>query len=188
MGGIMSLGFGGSGHSGEQKAESSSGISRPYKDTISSQAAQTSGLSSQLSEQYARSPFGYFQNQDIRSLIPQNQYGLPVQTTQALEALGNHWFNKASAGGAMRGQVTPENTNQIVGSSMLNASQFLVPQILQNQQYLSELPDRLATQRMGYLQADLAGKSGLLGGTSQSYGSQSGYGFSVSGGVGGGKP
>lgn len=183
----MSLGFGGSEHSGQQESSSTTGISNRYKDEVSADAARTSGLSTQLAEQYARSPFGYFQNQNIRSLVPQNQYGLPAETTQALTALGNQWFNKASAGGAMRGQVTPENTNQIVGSSMLNASQFLMPYILQNQQYLNQLPDQLASQRMGYLQADMAGKAGLLGSSSSSAGSQYGYGFNAQGGVGGGK-
>ena len=180
----MSAGFGVSQSDGEQRSASNSGVNAGERGAISAGAGQTAALSSQLSEQFARSPFGYFQNQNIRSLVPQNQYGLPVETTQALNALGNQWFNKASAGGAMRGQVTPENTNQIVGSSMLNAAQFLIPQIMQNQQYLNALPDQLASQRMGYLQADMDSRSRLLGSTSQSSGHQSAYGFNMKGGVG----
>lgn len=185
MGGVMSGGMGFSESSGQQQSQSVSGIGGQYKDQVSRDAAGTSALSTQLAEQYARSPFGYFQNQNIRNLVPQNQYGLPVETTQALNALGNQWFSKASAGGAMRGQVTPENTNQIVGSAMLNGAQFLTPYILQNQQYLNSLPDQLATARLGYLQADMAGKAGLLGSSSSSTGNQSGYGFSMQGGIGG---
>jgi hypothetical protein len=79
----------------------------------------------------------------------------------------------------MRGQVTPENTNQIVGSSMLNASQFLMPHILQNQQYLNALPDQLASQRLGYLQADQASKAGLLGSQSDAMGKTRAFGFDI---------
>lgn len=182
----MSAGMGFQEHSGDQQSTSNTGVLPNERTGISQGAGRTAYISENLAEQFARSPFGYFQNQNIRSLVPQNQYGLPVETTQALNALGNQWFNKASAGGAMRGQVTPENTNQIVGSAMLNGAQFLVPQILQNQQYLNALPDQLASQRMGYLQADMDSRSRLLGSSSQSSGSQYGYGFNVQGGVGGG--
>lgn len=175
------FGYQESGH--QQESQQTSGISRQYKDSLSADAYRENQLLTTMSEQGARSPFGYFQNQNIRDLVPQNEYGLPVQTTQALQALGNQWFNKASAGGAMRGQVTPENTNQIVGSSMLNASQFLTPYILQNQQYLNQLPDQLMGQRLGYLQASQAAKTGLLGGQSTGYGSGYGYGVQMSGGA-----
>ena len=166
-------------HDQQQSATATQGISRTYKEPLSKDAYQENQLLGSMSQQAAQSPFGYFQGQHIRDLVPQNQYGLPMQTTDALQALGNQWFNKASAGGAMRGQVTPENTNQIVGSSMLNASQFLTPYIIQNQQYLNNLPDQLNAQRLGYLQASQAAKTGLLGGTQDSQGSGSGFGFGV---------
>ena len=172
-----SLGLGYSEQSHQQSSESNTGISRAYKGALSKDAYEENQRLGDMSRQYAESPFGYFQGQHIRDIVPQNEYGLPAQTTQALGALGNQWFNKASAGGAMRGQVTPENTNQIVGSAMLNASQFLTPYILQNQQYLNALPDQLASQRLGYLQASQASKTGLLGNQSNSQGSGSGWGF-----------
>lgn len=168
-----------------QSSESNTGISKGYKDILSRDAYDENQYLGNASRAAAESPFGFFQNQNIRSLIPQNQYGLPAETTQALGALANQWFSKASAGGAMRGQVTPENTNQIVGSSMLNASQFLMPYILQNQQYLNELPDKLNAQRLGYLQASQEAKARLLGSSGTSQGSGSGFGFSMSGGTGG---
>jgi hypothetical protein len=163
----------------DQSSSSTAGISREYKGAVSRDAYEGSQRLSDMSRQYAESPFGYFQGQNIRDMVPQNQYGLPVQTTEALAALGNQWFSKASAGGAMRGQVTPENTNQIVGSSMLNASQFLMPHILQNQQYLNALPDQLASQRLGYLQADQASKAGLLGSQSDAMGKTRAFGFDI---------
>lgn len=181
----MSGAFGYSQSDSSQSSESNSGISKGYKDALSKDAYSENQYLSQASKAAAESPFGYYQGQNIRSLVPQNQYGLPVETTQALQALGNQWFSKASAGGAMRGQVTPENTNQIVGSSMLNASQFLMPYILQNQQYLNALPDQLNSQRLGYLQASQAAKASLLGSSGSAQGQGSGFGFSVSGGVGG---
>lgn len=183
MGGLMSTGF--SSSSSDQESESNSGISKEYKGRVSEDAYNQSALSRDLSTQYARSPFGYFQNQDIRSLIPQNQHGLPIQTTQALGALGNSWFSKASAGGSMRGQNTPENTNQIVGSAMLNGAQFLMPHILQNQQYLAELPDRLSGMRMGFLQADQDSRSRLLGSSATGTGTGLGFGMQMGFGSGG---
>lgn len=168
----------------QQESQQTSGISRQYKDPLSADAYRENQYLTDQTRQAYDSPFGYYRGQNIRDLVPQNQYGLPIQTTEALAALGNQWFNKASAGGAMRGQVTPENTNQIVGSSMLNASQFLTPYILQNQQYLNQLPDQLMSQRLGYLQASQAAKTGLLGGQSTGYGSGYGYGVQMSGGIG----
>lgn len=179
----MSGAFGYSQSDSEQSSNSTSGISRTYKEPLSRDAYDESQLLSRYSRQAAESPFGYFQGQNIRNLVLQNQYGLPMETTQALNALGNQWFSKASAGGAMRGQVTPENTNQIVGSAMLNGAQFLTPYILQNQQYLNALPDQLNSQRLGYLQASQAAKAGLLGSQSNASGQGSGFGFSASGGM-----
>lgn len=181
----MSGAFGYSQSESNQSSESNTGIGKEYKGALSRDAYSENQLLSEASKNAMTSPFGFFQNQNIRSLIPQNQYGLPAETTQALQALGNQWFSKASAGGAMRGQVTPENTNQIVGSSMLNASQFLTPYILQNQQYLNELPDKLNAQRLGYLQASQGVKGNLLGSSGTSQGQGSGFGFSMSGGMGG---
>lgn len=182
----MSGAFGYSQSESNQASDSTSGISREYKGALSADAYAESQRLTDMSRQAAESPFGYFQGRNIRDLVPQNQYGLPIQTTEALAALGNQWFNKASAGGAMRGQVTPENTNQIVGSAMLNGAQFLTPYILQNQQYLNSLPDQLNAQRLGYLQASQAAKSNLLGTQSNTTGSGTGFGFSMSGGMGGG--
>lgn len=176
------FGYQESGH--QQESQQTSGISRQYKDPLSADAYRENQYLTDQTRQAYDSPFGYYRGQNIRDLVPQNQYGLPIQTTEALAALGNQWFNKASAGGAMRGQVTPENTNQIVGSSLLNASQFLTPYILQNQQYLNQLPDQLMGQRLGYLQASQAAKSQLLGGQGNSQGSGYGFGVQMSGGIG----
>lgn len=181
----MSGAFGYSQSNSEQSSESNSGIGKEYKGRLSEDAYKENQFLSQESKAAYESPFGFYRGQNIRDMVPQNQYGLPAETTQALQALANGWFNKASAGGAMRGQVTPENTNQIVGSAMLNGSQFLMPYILQNQQYLNELPDKLNSQRLGYLQASQAAKASLLGQSSSARGEGSGFGFSASGGMGG---
>lgn len=182
----MAGAFGYSQSDHEQRQDSTQGISRTYKEPLSSDAYQENQFLTAQTRQAYDSPFGYYRGQNIRDLVPQNQYGLPIQTTEALAALGNQWFNKASAGGAIRGQVTPENTNQIVGSAMLNGAQFLTPYILQNQQYLNQLPDQLMSQRLGYLQASQAAKASLLGSQSSGYGQGSGFGFNVSGGMMGG--
>lgn len=182
----MSGAFGYSQSKSDQSSESNTGISRAYKDPVSRDAYEASQYLGDESKKAYQNPFGYFQGQNIRDLIPQNQYGLPAETTQMLQALGNQWFSKASAGGAMRGQVTPENTNQIVGSSMLNASQFLIPHVLQNQQYLNQLPDQLNSQRLGYLQASQDSRARLLGSSGSAQGSAKGFGFNISGGMMGG--
>lgn len=176
----MSGAFGYNEQSHEQSAQSNSGISNGYKGRLSEDAYKENQFLGQESKAAYESPFGFYRGQNIRDMVPQNQYGLPAETTKALNALGNQWFSKASAGGAMRGQITPEHTDQIVGSSMLNASQFLMPYILQNQQYLNELPDKLNSQRLGYLQASQGAKTGLLGNSSSAQGSGSGFGFNAS--------
>lgn len=166
-----------------QRQESVSGIDKEYRPAMSADAYGQSRVMRDYANQAASSPFGYFQGRNIRDLVTQNEYGLPIQTSQALAALGNQWFSKASAGGAMRGQITPENTNQIVGSSMLNAAQFLTPYIMQNQQYLNQLPDQLNAQRLGFLQADQDSRARLLGSSSSGQGSS--YGFGMQMGIGG---
>jgi len=181
----MSGSFGYNQAESSQQSESTTGISRAYREPLSRDAYEGSQFLGQASREAYDSPFGYYRGQNIRDLVPQNQYGLPIQTTEMLHSLGNQWFSKASAGGSMRGQNTPENTNQIVGSAMLNGAQFLTPYILQNQQYLNGLPDQLYSQRLGYLQADQASRAALLqGGQSNSSGSSNAFGFRAAGGMG----
>ena len=181
----MSGSFGYNQADSSQQSESTTGISRGYRDPLSHNAYEGSQFLGQASREAYDSPSGYYRGQNIRDLVPQNQYGLPVQTTEMLGALGNQWFSKASAGGSMRGQNTPENTNQIVGSAMLNGAQFLTPYVMQNQQYLNGLPDQLYSQRLGYLQADQASRAALLqGGQSNSSGSSNAFGFRMAGGMG----
>jgi hypothetical protein len=168
----------------QQSSASTSGISNDYKDDLSEDAYRESQKYGQAAASYASSPFGYFQGQHVSQLMPQNEFGLPIQTTQALTSLANQWYSKASAGGAMRGQVTPYNTNQVVGSALTSGAQFLAPYIMQNQQYLAELPDKLAASRLSYLQGSQATKASLLGSQSVYQGDSSGFGFRVAGGMG----
>ena len=110
--------------------------------------------------------------------------GLPIEATQALTGLANNYFSKASAGGSMRGQNTPDNTQGIVGSALQNMGSFLLPYILQTKQYLTELPDKLMSNRLGFLQNTFASAAPLLGSQSSYTGSSNAFGFDVKGGIG----
>lgn len=160
--------------------QSEHGISSAYRGALSSDAYTENQYLTDQTRQAVESPFGYYRGQHVNQLVPQGQYGLPAQVDNMVGALGNQWFNKASAGGAMRGQVTPENTNNVVGSAMTNAAQFLTPYILANQQYLQGLPKNLYNQDLGFLQASQSAKASMLGGQSSGTSTGSSFGFSKS--------
>lgn len=175
------LGFGGQGSSQEQ--QSKSGLRGPYADRLSADLYGATKNTLGMAKQYANSPFGYFQGQHVSSLVPTNQFGLPVATTGALEAFGDQMFSKASAGGALRGNIQPESTSGVVGSALQGIGQFLIPYITEFQKYMTQLPESLMASRLGFLQNTIGSAAPLLGSESQYKGSS--FGFNVQGGVGG---
>lgn len=167
-----------------QKSDSSSGLqSTPYFDPLAKQTGLTAGYANTLARQYASSPFGYFQGKSVNELVPTDKSGLPVEVGNALSGIGQDLFSKASAGGALRGQVDQQNTPGIVGSALGNLGQFLTPYILDFKKYMTSLPDQLMNSRLGYLQNTLGAAGPLLGSKSAYTGSS--FGIQASGGAGG---
>lgn len=101
--------------------------------------------------------------------------GLFQEQEGAANAFANKMFAKASAGGALRGQFSQNNTPGLVGSAITNMGATLLPIIGQNLQNQMLIPEQIRTQRfqnaMSPLQALVAG----LGGSGQSAGPGLGY-------------
>ncbi len=174
------MGLGGGYNTSSQKSDSASGLrSTDYFNGLAKNAAITSNAAGGLARQYASSPFGYFQGKSVNDLVPTNSMGLPTELNSALSQMGNDMFSKASAGGALRGQVDQQNTPGIVGSSLQNIGQFLTPYIMDFKKYMTSLPDTLMNSRLGFLQNTLGAQAPLLG--SQSAYTGSSFGFNAHG-------
>lgn len=112
---------------------------------------------------------------NMSSTIP----GLFKEQEGAAQAFANKMFANASAGGALRGQFSINNTPGIVGSAITKMGATLLPMISQNLQNQMLIPEQIRAQRvqnaMSPLQALVAG----LGTTSsgQSAGPGLGYQF-----------
>src|SRR5689334_376803 len=185
------MSLGGGYQESSQKSDSSSGLqSTPYFDALAKGTGRLAGTTMNLATQYAKSPFGYFQGQNVNQLVPTDKSGLPVEVGQALSGLGQDMFSKASAGGALRGQVDQQNTPGIVGSALGNIGQFLTPYIMDFKKYMTSLPDQLMNSRLGYLQNTLGAAAPLLGSKSAYTGNSMGFNVygSESGGGGGLSP
>jgi hypothetical protein len=177
------MGGGGGYQQSKTDADSSSqsGISNTYKEALSADAYGQQKQMNQMASQAASSPFGYFQGKHANQLIPQGRYGMPMSFDQFGDTMSQDMFARASAGGSMRGQNTPENTGNVVGSAIRGGYQFMTPYLMQNSQYMAELPDKLMAQRLGYLQSAQSSTAGLLGSQSKyesdtdSYGGNANY-------------
>jgi len=168
---MISLGFSAS----KQGSTSYSGLrGTPYFDQIAGNVGKLAGATSKTALEYQKSPFGFFQGQSVNELAPVGPNGLPPEVGNALSSYAGQMFNKASAGGAMRGQVTPENTQGIVGSSLNNIGQFLTPYIMDYAKYRQQLPEQLMASRLGFLQNTIGSLSSSLGSESKYSGSSFG--------------
>ena len=180
------MSLGGGYQESSQKSDSYSGLrGTPYFDTVAPGIAGNAKLASKLAGQYATSPFGYFQGKSVNSLVPTGKFGLPTEVEGALSGLGNDMFSKASAGGALRGQVDQQNTPGVVGSALSNIGQFLTPYIMDFKKYMTSLPDQLMNSRLGFLQNTIGATSPLVGSQSQYTGNS--FGFNAYGSSPGGK-
>lgn len=105
--------------------------------------------------------------------------GLFKEQEGAAQAFANKMFANASAGGALRGQFSQNNTPGIVGSAITNMGATLLPMISNNLQNAMLIPEQIRTQRfqntMSPLQALIAGLGSTA--TGQSAGPGLGYQF-----------
>lgn len=167
----------------DQRSSADSGISRTYKEPLSADAYKESQMYGQAAQEFFNSPFGYFRGQHVNQLVPQSEYGLPVQATQWMNAMAKNALNTYSAGGAFKGMLSPENTSNIVGGALQGMASTVLPMALENSRYMTMLPDNLMANRLGFLQASQGSKAQLLGSSSDYSGSSNSFGFGI--GIGG---
>lgn len=122
---------------------------------------------------------------NMSSTIP----GLFQEQEGAANAFANKMFANASAGGALRGQFSMNNTPGIVGSAITNMGATLLPLISQNLQNAMLIPEQIRTQRfqnaMTPLQALIAGLGSSASGKSDSLNMMLGLGGGGGGATGG---
>jgi hypothetical protein len=122
---------------------------------------------------------------NMSSTIP----GLFKEQEGAVQAFANKMFANASAGGALRGQFSINNTPGIVGSAITNMGATLLPMISQNLQNQMLLPEQIFNQRftnaMTPLQALISGLGSSAKGTASGFGIGAQFGSGGSGGGGG---
>lgn len=117
--------------------------------------------------------------------------GLFQEQEGAATAFANNLFGKASAGGALRGQFSPNNTPGIVGSAITNMGSTLFPIISQNLKDNMLIPEQIRTQRFQNVMSPLQVLINGLGSQSNSSSSAFGTGGGMStgdGGMGSGSP
>ena len=93
-------------------------------------------------------------------------------------AFANNLFSKASGTTAARGQLSPLNFSNVVGSALTNAAPTLLPLIGQNLQNQMLLPEQIRTQRIQNVLSPLQALIQGLGSNSSGSGSS----MSVGGG------
>lgn len=174
---MFNFGFGKS----NSNQESNSGfLQGPDKARASGAAVEgLTGLYDAANDMFRNQPIPQF---NMSSNIP----GLFQEQEGAANAFANKMFANASAGGALRGMFSPNNTPGIVGSAITNMGATLLPMISQNLQNQMLIPEQIRNQRftnvMTPLQALIAG----LGSTAKGESSALQMSLGLGGGGGGG--
>jgi len=148
---MFNFGFGKS----DSSQESNSGFLGKDKGYASDTAVNgLAGLFDSANDLYRNKAIPQF---NMSSSIP----GLFQEQEGAANAFANKMFANASAGGALRGQFSPNNTPGIVGSAITNMGATLLPLIAGNLKDAMLIPEQIRTQRfnnvMTPLQAIIAG-------------------------------
>ena len=126
------------------------------------------------------SPFGYYKGQssgDLLDIDPAT--GLPRSYGRFLSTAGNKFLSDASAGGSMRGQNTPENTNAVVGSALTQMGIAAAPYLQDTWKYQMEMPSKKYAVDLDYLNNVSQQDTAAMGGESASSGSSSAWGFNA---------
>ena len=147
----------------KSKQHSEGGIAGKYRYELSDRTYNTDQQAQDLTTEAARSPFGYYKGQRVNDLVPTNEWGLPVETTNFMNHAWNQQYKTASAGGAMRGQVQPEATPGIIGSAMTNMGAQMMPYVMDFKKYMVDLPNKLYQDKLSYYQGLQGTRSGMLG-------------------------
>lgn len=176
---MFNFGFGKS----SSNQESNSGfLQGPHKFGASSRAFDGLRVLSNDTQEQFQAPVPQF---NMSSNIP----GLFQEQEGAANAFANKMFANASAGGALRGQFSPNNTPGLIGSAITNMGATLFPMIAQNLQNAMLIPEQIRAQRvqnaMSPLQALIAGLGSSASGKYDSLNMMLGLGGGGGGATGG---
>jgi len=120
----ISLGGGGSGSSSKSESSGQGGVSFENRDeTFDILKKFLTGMTESTMEFNRTAPT---LNTDAQGLTPETSNLLEKMITTGV----TNQFNKLSAGGAARGQLSPKNTPGIIGSSVQRATANALPQFL----------------------------------------------------------
>lgn len=120
----VSLGGGGSGSSSKSESSGQGGVSFENRDeTFEILKKFLTGMTESTMEFNRTAPT---LNTDAQGLTPETSSLLEKMITTGV----TDQFNKLSAGGAVRGQLSPKNTPGIIGSSVQRATANALPQFL----------------------------------------------------------
>jgi len=175
-------GFQQSESSSQNKQSSRQGLQEADAASLSPTTLNTRLFANQYARQAVDSPFGYYQGQkagDLLNIDPMT--GLPRSYGNFMNTAANKYLSEASAGGSMRGQNTPENTNAVAGSALTQMGMAAAPYLQETWKYMNEMPTRMNAANLDFLnnvsQADTAAMGGQSAG-SGSAGSNA-FGFNV---------
>lgn len=158
--------------SGGSKQEQNSGFQMNDKNAASKYAANRAMDLGNMAYGDLQSAVPHF---TMSSSIP----GLFKEQEGAANVFANKMFANASAGGALRGQYSMNNTPGVVGSAITNMGSTLLPLISNNLQQSMLLPEQIKAQRyqnaMTPLQALVSGLGSS--GSAQQSGPGLGYQF-----------
>ncbi len=178
--GIISLGGQYSKQSSTSSSDANSGFLQPEKAAAS--ATANSGLANLFT-----SADDLYRNKAVPQFnMSQNIPGLFKEQEGAANAFANKMFANASAGGALRGQFSMNNTPGIVGSAITNMGATLLPMISQNLKDSMLIPETIRTQRFNNVMSPLQALIAGLGSTSTSRGQSEGWGTGGNMSLGGG--
>ena len=158
-------GVGGGSSKSASQTDSVQGLSRVGKAALEPVALLNADRANNLSHEYALSDPRFFQGLSggqIAGTDPNT--GLASGATQWMTPFANQEAAKYSAGGSLRGQWSPENTQNIIGGTLTGMAGQLIPMAQDWQKYTSALPESLKNSRLNFYNATTGANTGLLGG------------------------
>ena len=178
------IGLGGNYSKSEQKSDASAESGFVGYDKNRASAAAMDGLNNLFT-----SADDLYRNKAIPQFnMSKSMPGLFDEQVGAMDAYAKKMFANASAGGALRGGVSINNTPAIVGSAITNMGSTLLPIISNNLKDNMLLPEQIRTQRFNNVMSPLQALIAGLGSKSEQHSQGSGFGVggNIQAGSGGG--
>ena len=164
----------------ESKQSSRQGLQAGDAAALSPTTLGTRQFANQYARQAVESPFGFYQGQrgaDLLNVDPMT--GLPRSYGNFMNTAANKYLSEASAGGSMRGQNTPENTNAVAGSALTQMGMAALPYLQETWKLGNELPMRMFAANLDFLNNTSQQDTAAMGGQSAGSASSGAYGFTM---------